>query len=557
MVNGNRLYGDTYYRVPYDTDLISAFKKIPGHRWNIETGEWVFPSAYENMVDKTLRDHGIHDIQHHSVVPVMINAASRIPLRDYQIEAVTELITKKRVILGDKMGMGKTSTSLVAAKYLIDHLRAERVLILCPSYLQLQWQAEAAKFLGIYIPIAAQGRARTMQYADFMSISPKHRFMITTYEKAIRPDFPSLVMHERTVLIADEATKVKSSATKAYRVIRGIKSGFKWGLTGTPLQNSPAELYHMSRAMGISSFGAYNDFVGELCVSDGYRLTWHTSMMAAINQLVRSCVLRRTWQDVGMQMPPITDETISVTPSESDRASYNAVLEAYNMMATGLSNPDSVPASVLKQMDVDPDAFSDRYRAYLGKWMMALLVILTEISDTPMLLDHSESKLLDMLISEYGLNLDTENIGGKLTRFAEYVPDIYGDDQTITYTRFAEMAHILQRFIPDSRVFAGGSPDSTITDFVNGRFRNIIMVYGKGGYGLNLQNARIVVQYDSVWNPGVIAQAVTRAYRPGQNSSVAVFKFLVDDVQMIEQRIRETLGIKEEQFEIVFGSGMI
>jgi SNF2 family DNA or RNA helicase len=78
----------------------------------------------------------------------------------------------------------------------------------------------------------------------------------------------------------------------------------------------------------------------------------------------------------------------------------------------------------------------------------------------------------------------------------------------------------------------------------------ILMSYGAGGVGLNLQFASYVFLFDRWWNPAVEDQAINRAHRIGAERSVTVTRFLTLDT--IEQRIHDVLEHKRALFDAVF-----
>src|SRR5262249_24691934 len=82
----------------------------------------------------------------------------------------------------------------------------------------------------------------------------------------------------------------------------------------------------------------------------------------------------------------------------------------------------------------------------------------------------------------------------------------------------------------------------------------ILMSYGTGSVGLNLQFANYVFLYDRWWNPAVEDQAINRAHRLGQKSTVFVSRFVCQGT--IEERIAEVLEKKRELFsERLEGNG--
>ena len=81
----------------------------------------------------------------------------------------------------------------------------------------------------------------------------------------------------------------------------------------------------------------------------------------------------------------------------------------------------------------------------------------------------------------------------------------------------------------------------------------LLMSYGAGGVGLNLQFAHYVFLFDRWWNPAVEDQAINRAHRIGVTGPVTVTRFLVLDT--IEERIDCILQEKRELFDAIFSGG--
>jgi SNF2 family DNA or RNA helicase len=74
----------------------------------------------------------------------------------------------------------------------------------------------------------------------------------------------------------------------------------------------------------------------------------------------------------------------------------------------------------------------------------------------------------------------------------------------------------------------------------------ILMSYGTGSVGLNLQFTNYVFLFDRWWNPAVEDQAINRAHRLGQKAPVFVTRFVTPNT--IEGRIAEVLEKKRRLF---------
>jgi SNF2 family DNA or RNA helicase len=96
-----------------------------------------------------------------------------------------------------------------------------------------------------------------------------------------------------------------------------------------------------------------------------------------------------------------------------------------------------------------------------------------------------------------------------------------------------------------------GRRDAVIQQFREDPNRHILLMsYGAGGVGLNLQFVNYVFLFDRWWNPAVEDQAINRAHRIGVDGPVNVTRFLILDT--IEERIDRVLQEKRELFDIIF-----
>jgi SNF2 family DNA or RNA helicase len=80
----------------------------------------------------------------------------------------------------------------------------------------------------------------------------------------------------------------------------------------------------------------------------------------------------------------------------------------------------------------------------------------------------------------------------------------------------------------------------------------ILMSYGAGSVGLNLQFCRYVFLFDRWWNPAIEDQAINRAHRIGAAGSVTVTRMMAANT--IEQRIAAVLEQKREMFDALFAN---
>ncbi len=181
--------------------------------------------------------------------------------RTYQKEAAKFLIDKKRAILGDTMGLGKSCSALTAAKEV-----GGKTLIVCPSYVRGVWAApngELAKWWRDASAIMLKGTKPSPIDADVVVI---HYDILHAWVDALRDWGP-------VAMIIDEAHALMSSDSRRTKACRAIANSceYVWGLTGTPLTNRPRDLFGVVDTIRPGTFGSFFKFALRFC--DAHKIT--------------------------------------------------------------------------------------------------------------------------------------------------------------------------------------------------------------------------------------------------------------------------------------------
>jgi len=126
--------------------------------------------------------------------------------------------------------------------------------------------------------------------------------------------------------------------------------------------------------------------------------------------------------------------------------------------------------------------------------------------------------------------------------------------KAIIFSQWVEPLEVLAQHLKEfgPLLYHGKVPHSqrqnVLADFKNDPTKHVILMsYGTGSVGLNLQFANYVFLFDRWWNPAVEDQAINRAHRIGQKSTVFVKRFVTENT--IECRICEVLEHKRRLFE--------
>ena len=168
-------------------------------------------------------------------------------LREYQKNGFQWLQTLEKYnlggILADDMGLGKTIQVIaLLQKYNEETENALPSIVIAPSSLTLNWKNEVNKFAPTLNTLVINGNLELRK--EKIKNIKKYNLIITSYDLLKR----DLELYEKENIvfkysIADEAQYIKNSNTQNAKALKSINSETKFALTGTPIENSLAELW--------------------------------------------------------------------------------------------------------------------------------------------------------------------------------------------------------------------------------------------------------------------------------------------------------------------------
>lgn len=189
---------------------------------------------------------------------------SGIDIEDYQLDPVVRAIQMPRVnlLIADDVGLGKTIEAGLVAQELILRQRVRRILIVCPSSLQVQWREQMRDKFGLDFRSVDSDLMRDLRRRRGIHVNPWTHFprLITSIDflKRDRPlrlfrevlpaEGESIYPRRFDLLIVDEAHNVAPSGSGRYAIdsqrtaaIRLLEPHFehKLFLTATPHNGYP------------------------------------------------------------------------------------------------------------------------------------------------------------------------------------------------------------------------------------------------------------------------------------------------------------------------------
>lgn len=408
----------------------------------------------------------------------------------YQLEGIGFLYPRHAAMLADEMGLGKTMQAITTIRLLATAGEVRQVLIICPKPLVTNWQREFTRW-SPEIPLTIiEGNLKRREWlwntADTL-------VKLVNYEIVMRDKLLLKKMESSfDLVVLDEAQRIKTQSSATSRAIRSIKRCRSWALTGTPIENSSEDL--------CSIF----DFLSPGTL----RRDWKPGRL---RQATEDYLLRRTKRKVLKELPPILyrDAQLSLTSEQ---------MKTYRMAEDD---------GVVRLAELGGEVTVQH--------VFELILRLKQICNFDPSTDRS-SKF-------ERLSVDLEELvasGEKAIVFSQWVKSL--DNLKRRLSSYCPLEY--HGRIPTQR------RDDVIQKFRDDpRHQVLLMSYGAGSVGLNLQFASYVFLFDRWWNPAVEDQAINRAHRIGAKGPVTVTRFLIQGT--VEERIDEVLRQKREIFDLI------
>ncbi len=447
-----------------------------------------------------------------------------LTLRPYQLQGLAWLQYLREHhlagILADDMGLGKTAQVLA---HLLVEKQAGRLdqpaLVVLPTSLIANWQAEAARITPALSVLTLQGAARSR---DFPRIAA-HDVVFTTYPLLWR-DITALQAQPWHLLILDEAQMVKNAGSRSAGALRRLRTRHRLCVTGTPLENHLGELWAHFDLLMPGFLGDARSFTRQW--RKPIETNGETLRAQLLAQRVRPFILRRRKEDVATELPPKTEVIRRVQLQGQQRALYESVRVAADEQVRRVLKRQSFAGAQIAILD-----------ALLKLRQVCCDPQLVKGTKTPPTMERAKmALLLDML------------------------PELVAEGRRVlVFSQFTEMLTLVQAELAAIELphlmLTGDTPvrsrGAVVRQFQSKAVPIMLVSLKAGGVGLNLTAADTVIHLDPWWNPAVEQQATARAHRIGQDQPVFVYKLVAEG--SIEERMLALQARKAALAEGVLG----
>lgn len=522
----------------YEPEIVAFIKKMGTRVYNADNHTWEMPigniiSLCNKFEDEEIKIDGVYENLHRQEFEIDIPKSFEFKTKPFahQVDGVRFGLNKKKFLLCDDQGLGKTKQIIDFVGCLEKTDTINKVLIVCGvNSLKYNWQSEIeihsnekGWVLGTRFR-KTTGKAYEGSTADKLADLnnlPDCRYIITNIEtlragaekiSKSKYHFPIAEKLQElckkgviSVIAFDECHKSKEPTSLQSRAMINVTAKYMVAMSGTPLMNNPLDLYFPLHWLGYEPHSFYQ-FKQHYCTLGG----WGGSQVVGyknleeIRALMDEVMLRRLKTEV-LDLPEKIRkyEYVDMTPKQAQiyKEVYAGIMSELNQIK--FSN--------------NPLAMMIRLRQATG-WTGILSSKVQESAKMARMIELVEE------ITSSGQKAIIFSNWESITTVAKEQLKSYNPAYITGATKADERMKEVKRFQNDDNC------------------KVIIGTIGAMGTGLTLTAAQNVIFLDSPWNMALKAQAEDRAHRIGTKGTVNIITLVCKNT--IDERIEELVEKK-------------
>lgn len=538
--------------------------------------------------------------------PYFAVSLSGIEPLPHQLESVYERMlpqTRLRFLLADDPGAGKTIQAGLLIKELKLRGALDRILILCPAPLTIQWQDEMQSKFEETFEIVGSELARNTLAGNVWERFPQ---VIASIDFAKQPEVRDGILRVRwDLVVVDEAHKMSARTygtevkrTKRYELGEQLtrETDRLLLLTATPHQGDVDQFTQFLRLIDE------DQFVGLELDREMIRLDENPWFLRRIKEELRDFdgkplfttrhAITQPFELSRLEMSlyeTVTDYINEFLPRQSGRRRSSVALARTVLQRRLASSLGAIEATLIRRRDRFSEILEKLERLspaeqekYLRELRMVEVDEEMDYDDTDpeerdevlagtVVADRVEDirrevQQLELLVEQAGRTRATgeesklEALRRCLER-AEFAELSDGRGRLLIFTEYRAtqdyLVEHLQRWGYTTCVIHGGMNAQRRKEAQNlfQTERQICVATEAAGEGINLQFCHLMINYDIPWNPNRLEQRMGRIHRIGQKFDVHVFNFVADNT--VEGRILMRLLMKLDEIRRAMGSDRV
>ena len=511
----------------YDNKIVSVIRSLPIRYWNKDTKEWEVPV---NKLDTLLTQLPEQEFDITGKYIKFEKPDAKVPEGfkfkttpfQHQIEGFNYGLAHDRWLLGDEQGLGKTKQVIdIAVAKKIQHGYKHCLIVCGVNGLKWNWKNEITTHSNETGYILGERRTKTSKKVvvgstkdkldDLNNLDNISSYFLITNVESLRDEKVASKLQELCkskeigVCAIDEIHKCKNPSSQQGKGILKLTAPCRIAMTGTPLMNTPMDLFIILKWLGFESHAFYS-FKKHYCVMGGYggyEIIGYRNLDQLQSRL-NDIMLRRLKADV-LDLPEklYIDEYVEMTAKQENI--YNEVTEEIK------SNIDKIATSP------NPLALLIRMRQATGY-----------------------TGILSSVIQE----------SSKMDRMEELVEEsVANGKKVVVFSNWTQMTEpIRQRLSKYNPALITGEISADDRQIMVNKFQNdssckvIVGTIGAMGTGLTLTAGTVEIFMDEPWTMAAKDQAVDRCHRIGAKENVTVYTLMCQGT--VDERIHQLVEEK-------------
>ncbi len=477
-------------------------------------------------------------------------------LKPYQVEAVKKMVSSKRILVAYEMGLGKTPMTIAA----IEELRPQRTLVLCLASLKYQWQKEIAKFSDSdSIVIDGTPTQRIKQYKDALN----YEYVIMNYEQVVN-DWDIIKTLDFDAMVCDEATAIKGFRAKRAKRVKELSKrvDIRFALTGTPIENGrPEEIYSIMQFVEPKVLGRFDIFDKTFIVRNHFGGVQRYRNLPTLHNTLMEHTVRKSQKDEDVK-PYLPDaiyrEPLIISLDSKGQKVYNHISrDLYELLIEARETfGSSFNLAAHYGQDFNPDDPANQLRGEVMSRISALRMLCSGAA----VLKHSAELYSKELGKGSAYTFGLGEMVFEVTKSPKkeaainYLKDHLDIDpsyKAVVFSSYLVSVNDLVKDLTAAGYVAVGytgemnakQKEEAKVNFQTNANTRVLVSSDAGGYGVDLPQANLLLNYDQPWSSGLSVQRNGRINRTSSTwTTITIQDILVKD--SIEQRQYDMLKQK-------------
>jgi len=532
-------------------------------------------------------------------------------LLDFQAEDVQKLKSKRSRLIGNEPGTGKTyeaialdqlnragdGNSKVDLPALFPNGKGMKTLIICPKSVLSSWDEHLMELTSedndIYLVDLSQSYQRKKKgigsnrwrILKHLKDPKTSGYFIVTWD-FIRLERDELEKVDFFHIIADEVHKAKGKKAQQTTALKALRAIYKTGLSGTPADDKPQDLWSILNWLWPNYYTAYWAFVKayvDITTDDeGYRKLGapKEETIHLLHAEMEPWFTRRRKKDVLKDLPDKYYSRIWVDLHPKQRKAYDQMKKV--MAAWVEQHQDEIDREdpiicqavtiqlirlqqfacgyVIPRLDGEGNYVYRRiHKGHprgqcpfpdlpLGELDMEGVFDWVDVNGKPY---KKKAKCRDQQL------FDVTDPSAKLDAVMEWLEN--RDDQVAIWSQYKSVVYLLEQRLIDAGIpyslITGDTTqaqrEETIQAFQSGKSRVYIGTIEAGGEGIQLQCSSTSLFIDRTWKPSKNTQAEDRQHRIGQDNAVQVIDIMARNT--VDLGRAQKIAMKAKHIAVMLG----